>query len=860
MKRTKTISVLATILTASMLLFTACGTQNDANSAIDSANTSSTNEVIEDATSNGDAASGKSGEDSEEELFDGEEIKEKETQCKTAPDFAWRYENGTLYISGHGEMPKFERGVIGGYLLTPWPKGSTIEAVVIEDGITNIPGELFLNCENLKSITVPDSVTKIGHWAFYNTAWYNSQPDGIVYIGKVAYSVKGILPEGSELKIKDGTVSVSDEIFFSCENLKSLIIPEGVTYIGGSDFMYDADCDKIENIVFPDSIVRIDSAVISDTAWFKNQPDGLVYAGKVALKQKGKMPENTKITLKPGTVSIAPECFSGCSGLAETEIPDSVENIGHHAFYECVNLKEIEIPHGVSKIPHDAFGECKNLAEIVFPSTLTYVDAGAFDGTAWYNGQPDGVVYAGRAAYKWKGDMPENTEVKIKKGAVSITGGCFDGCEKLIKITIPAGVKYLGDSRGDFFDGGCFSNTGITEITLPDGLNMIGRYAFGNCKKLKSVIIPDSVTNINSGAFGQCEKLEEITLPNKTGYICSNMFENCASLSKVVLPKGLKVIDRFAFSGCGKLCDIEIPDGVTAIAQSAFESCESLEKINIPDGIGVIGGSAFWECKSLESIVIPASAEYIGSQAFYNCENMKSIRMRGEVKYIADDAFEGCSWYENYTEQTSGNVLYFNGVAQKWQGDMAENTSVIIENGTTAIGNNCFEGYENLVSVILPDGLTKIGDYSFRNCTSLKSITFPDSVSDIGGSAFSGCIALKEVKLSAKMKKIESGTFEKCESLENIVIPEGITEIGNIAFDGCKKLKSITIPKSVISIGSMKNIRGGETLECGWGAFGGCESLTDVYYAGSESDWAKIDIVDYDNPFTNATVHFNYGE
>ena len=163
------------------------------------------------------------------------------------------------------------------------------------------------------------------------------------------------------------------------------------------------------------------------------------YTGNVVIPESVTYYGNTY-----SVTSIGYEAFYGCSGLTSITIPNSVTSIGNSAFSGCSGLTSITIPNSITSIGYCAFEDCTGITSIEIPNSVKSIGWSAFSGTAWYNNQPDGVVYAGKVLYRYKGTMPSNTSITIKDGTLSITDYAFSDCTGLISIEIPNSVTRIG--------------------------------------------------------------------------------------------------------------------------------------------------------------------------------------------------------------------------------------------------------------------------------------------------------------------------------------------------------------------------------------------------------------------------------
>lgn len=359
--------------------------------------------------------------------------------------------SGVLTISGSGRMAD----CLDDLIQSPFYHNSAIQTVNIGKGITYIGGEAFYQCPNLTSVNIADTVTEIGAHAFHgcqnlkdisipntvhqidrmafeDTAWYNSQQDGLIYIGKVVYKYKGQMPEDTEIVVKADTKGIAAEAFWYGKNLKKITLPEGMRTIGECAFY---NCNNLENIYLPSTVIN-----------------------------------------------IGREAFGNCDGFTSVNIPEGVTKIEAFTFAYCDGLTNMIIPEGVTSIGHCAFNGCDKLENITIPDSVEEISTYAFTKTAWYDHQPDGLVYAGKVAYQYKGNMSENTRIELKPDTKGVAGLAF-------------------------------YNTNLKEMILPEGLKTIGENAFGACKQLTDIKIPESVEVIGDFAFYSCPKLNSLALP-----------------------------------------------------------------------------------------------------------------------------------------------------------------------------------------------------------------------------------------------------------------------------------------------------------------------------------------------------------
>ena len=190
------------------------------------------------------------------------------------------------------------------------------------------------------------------------------------------------------------------------------------------------------------------------------------------------------------------------------------------------SIQNVIIESGVTSIGSYAFNDCSGLTSVTIPNSVTSIGSYAFHGSGWYNNQPDGLVYASKVAYRYKGTMPNNTSIIIEDGTLGIAGSAFSGYSDLISVIIPNSVTNIGSYA-------FYSCSNLVSVNIQNGLSSIDSYAFQNCSGLTSVIIPNSVISIGSSAFSGCSSLTSVVIGSGVTSIGSNAFSS-TNLKKTI--------------------------------------------------------------------------------------------------------------------------------------------------------------------------------------------------------------------------------------------------------------------------------------------------------------------------------------
>lgn len=342
---------------------------------------------------------------------------------------------------------------------------SSISSVSFPATVDYVDDYAFGYCEQLKYVTVAYGEGSFSPCAFEGSAWFDSQPDGMIYFGRIAYLYKGTAP--SEVALKEDTMRLNGKAFAGQTEVVSITLPKDIRAIDYSAF---DQCSSLKSIIIDPTPGRY-YTTIDGMLYNKEQTELYVCpAGKTGV-----------VNIPEGTELIEEYAFEYCEKVTEIVIPDTVTVIEDGAFFGCSSLEKIVVPDSVERVGNYLFYECTNLADITIPEGFVLLYSYDFIDTAWYEAQPEGLLYLCKNLIGHKGEYEELTEVEVAEGTLSISDLAFFGYDKIISVKIPDSVK------------------------------VIGNWAFENCPEIKEVFVPASVDEIGQFAFGYTYSYNEET-------------------------------------------------------------------------------------------------------------------------------------------------------------------------------------------------------------------------------------------------------------------------------------------------------------------------------------------------------------
>ena len=417
---------------------------------------------------------------------------------------------------------------------------------VIEfDGpITKIPEKAFYNRINLTGdFVIPNSVTEIGAYAFFNCTGLNGTLKLSSKLKKICDSAFNRSGFTGTLKLPNSLTDIGGSAFQSCKYFTSLELSNTLNVI--SKFAFNG-CEGLSgSLVIPNSVTEIGAFAFSGCTGF-----------------------NGTLTLSSKLETIGNSAFNGCKGFTGSlKLPSSLTYIGIAVFMGCKCFTSLELPNTQSVIPKSTFKGCEGLSgSLVIPNSVTEIGERAFQNCTGFNGT-----------------------LTLSSKLETIGNSAFNGCKGFTgTLTLPNSVIEIGEQAFQNCTG--FNGT----LTLSSKLETIGNSAFNGCKGFTGTLtLPNSVTTIEQSAFMCCDGFTKLELPNTLSVIPNNVFLDCSSLSgELVIPASVTEIGRSAFNGCKNLNavtrQVTLPKSLKKIGIDVFRNAYNINTVNfqsLPEGI-----------------------------------------------------------------------------------------------------------------------------------------------------------------------------------------------------------------------------------------------------------------------------------
>ena len=281
-----------------------------------------------------------------------------------------------------------------------------------------IPREAFKDKKTLCYFSMPEIVTHIGSYAFYNTMLSGTivLPDDVVTIRDYAFSNSNV----ASVVFGNSLTTIDDYAFSGCSSLScELHLPSSLTSIGNNAFQ---KCNLTGRLILPDSLQILEASAFSSAGSFNGDliiPEGIT-------RLYGSTFFNTKFTgslILNNVVEFGQYNFMG-------------EESGND-FYSCGFSGQLVIPEGVIELTKQTFFHC-NFSSVVFPSTLKRINKDVFTNNKF------------------------SDELVFPDGFVSIGENAFSGCNGITALTFPSSIQTVGSNA--FM--GCFGISNITSSAI----------------------------------------------------------------------------------------------------------------------------------------------------------------------------------------------------------------------------------------------------------------------------------------------------------------------------------------------------------------------------------------------------------
>ena len=694
---------------------------------------------------------------------------------------------------------------------------TALEKVVLSDKMETLGSSTFNNLKTLKIVTY-DSYT-VKDATRFNDGYENALPPSLTSLPSSLFSGCTSLKSMDLSNVK----TVAGSLFKGCSALESVVLSTDLEVLG--DYMFQ-NCTSLSSIEIPSSVTSLGKYAFDGCTKLTSidLPETLTFMGTYTFRKTGL----TSIVIPSGVKSFgtsATECaassnvylFAECKSLTTVVLPANINDfkIGGYVFNNCTKLTTIKVGadgeenvlDGVTLVAQYAFSGC-GITELSLPD-VTEVGKYSFS-----KGDLQSIslpALTKHAEYVFS-DSKKLTSVTLNDELESLAKYMFNGCTALEQITLPSSLVFLNTYT--------FKGSGLKEIVIPEGVKHIGSSqngaanvstpinTFENCASLVKVTLPAGLETIGREVFKNCSNLTIVTytggaeyaLPASTRLVGNYAFQGCKSLTALEM-KGVETLGINVFDGCSSLTSVDL-SSLSTMGENVFEDCGKLLSVVLNKYLSVISEEAFLNCTSLEAIELPEALTTISANAFKN-SGLTSVNLPESLTSLAVSAFAGCNALQTVTTSREGwrvedtfllddeNTLIFAF------GNLGG--KVTIPDGCVTIGEYAFNGRE-VSEVVFPASLERIEAYAFSS-TNLTNLVLPANIKEIGNYAFSSS-ALQSVEFNSADAVLGEGIFSSCTKLADVKLCEGVKALGKKMFQSCSALQSIELPQSLVSMGT----------------------------------------------------------
>ena len=503
--------------------------------------------------------------------------------------------------------------------LISYPTNKQTTHYSVPNGIEHI-GKSAVRSDNLRSITLPDSLKTIGDIgiAYCRNLSECNIPNSVSSIGTSAFSSTGL----TTLILPTSLETLSSHAFYDCNKLDYVVIPKSLTCIGDSAFRY---CDNITHINYGGSqeewnaiTIGLNNEAITDA--FVNFNSTHVHSGGAATCS---------------TRAVCEDCGKEYGAFAHSLVffdykQSTCKEVGWKSYEKCLNCSYTtyeEIPLVSHKL--DKYG--------AFPASCET------EGNTTY--------YKCSVCEQFFSDSNGENKIYLSDTVISPIGhsysnstGLCTNCDKVKPGYCGANITWTLDENG--------------LLTISGTGEMWENFSW-EPTKIKEVVINTGVTNISAGAFKGCINLQNISIPNSVVSIGAKAFYG-TSLKQIVIPNSVEEIEKNALYGCNNLEELTVPfvgGSQTSNTILGYIFSSTTSSYTDSSSGAIIYKTTYHIPTTLKKVTITKETS-LSSSAFKNCGNIEEIVLPNTLTTIASTAFEEC---------TKLTDVYFTGTNTQWE-------------------------------------------------------------------------------------------------------------------------------------------------------------------------------------------------